>query len=56
MAPQTLSSDEEWGELVELRALVRSLCDRVFAAHEIIGKRAERREWSLTETDYCPLG
>ncbi len=57
MAPQTLSSDEDFASAVdELKAFVLRLCERIHAAHEIIGRRAERREVRLTETDNCPLG
>lgn len=32
-----------------------ALCNRILAAHEVLARRAERREWVLTEADYCPL-
>lgn len=35
-----------------LRRLVLRLAERIFAAHEVIGRKAERREWVLTERDY----
>lgn len=35
---------------------VLALADRILAAHEVLAHRAERRQWVLTETDYCPLG
>lgn len=36
--------------------LSRRLADRIHAAHEVIGKFAERRVWDGTEHDYCVLG
>lgn len=30
--------------------------DRIFAAHEVLGRLAERRAVVLTERGYCPLG
>jgi hypothetical protein len=31
---------------------VLALAERIYAAHEVLGKRAEKREWTLTECDY----
>jgi hypothetical protein len=57
MAPTTLSSDEDFASAVdELKAFALRLSERILAAHEVIGRRAERREVRLTEHDYCPLG
>lgn len=39
-----------------MRAFILALAERIFLAHEIIGRRAERRTVVLTEVDYCPLG
>lgn len=32
---------------------ILALAERIFAAHEIIGRRAERRIVTITETDYA---
>lgn len=37
-------------------AFVLALADRILAAHEVIGRQAEKREWAVTEHDSCPLG
>ena len=47
---------EERDREEKLQAFIRELADRIFRAHEILGRRAERRAVVLTETDYCPLG
>ncbi len=36
----------------ELLDLIARLANRIYLAHEVIGNRAERREWILTESDY----
>jgi hypothetical protein len=34
---------------------VLALADRIFAAHEVLANRAERREVVISEADSCPL-
>lgn len=52
----------EWGRCIYCRAsappkraFVLALADRIYAAHEVLGNRAERRAVVLTEVDACPL-
>lgn len=40
----------------DLRALVLALADHLADCAEVLARRAERREWAVTEHDYCPLG
>lgn len=37
------------------RGLVLALADRIYACHEILAHKAERRAVVLTERDACPL-
>ncbi len=41
--------------IVSTNRFILSLAFRILAAHEVIGARAERRQFVLTEHDYCPL-
>lgn len=34
---------------------VLALANRIYAAHEVLGRRAERREVVISEVDSCPL-
>lgn len=49
-------TDEAQNGAVDLPAFVLALADRIYRAHEILARRAERAEVVITETDYCPLG
>lgn len=40
----------------EQRRLQLALADRIFAAHEVPGRLAERRAVVISERDSCPLG
>lgn len=42
-------------ELDAAREFQLRLADRILAAHEVLGRRAERRVWDGTERDVCPL-
>ena len=42
-------------EVWRSRDFVLALADRIYAAHEVLGNRAERRAVVLTEVDACPL-
>jgi hypothetical protein len=42
-------------KLTAQRELILALADRIHAAHEALGRLAERRAVVLTERDYCPL-
>ena len=38
------------------RAFTLALADRIYAAHEVLGRLAERRAVVISERDSCPLG
>lgn len=42
-------------ELDAARAFALALAERIHAAHEVLGRRAERRGWDGTEATNCVL-